>query len=130
MATRFVATHECDASEEFKKTYINAGPDDIQIIQSPVGMIGRAIKNKFLEGVAAGKRKPVRCICNCLKPCNPAKSPYCIADALVNAQRGNFDNGFAFAGANVYKVKEIVPVKKLMNELILETKRHFKVSAD
>lgn len=125
MATRFVATHECDASEEFKKMYLNADPDDIQIIQSPVGMIGRAIKNKFLEDVVAGQRKPIRCISNCLKPCKPAKSPYCIADALINAQKGNLDKGFAFAGANVHKITDIVSVKKLMDELVSEAKKHF-----
>ena len=113
MATRFVATYECDASEEFKKAYINAGFDDVQIIHSPVGMIGRAIKNKFLTDVAAGYKIPIRCLCNCLKPCNPVNAPYCIADALINAQRGNLDKGFAFAGANVYKIKEIVSYNSL-----------------
>ncbi len=124
MGTRFVATHECDASDEFKKVYLEATPDDVQLIHSPVGMIGRAIRNKFLIEVEAGKKKPIRCLCNCLKPCNPAKAPYCIADALINAQRGNFDNGFAFAGTNVYRIKEIVSVKQLMDELVSETKYH------
>ncbi|HHV19889.1 MAG TPA: nitronate monooxygenase [Thermoanaerobacterales bacterium] len=126
MATRFVATYECDASEEFKKAYINAGFDDVQIIHSPVGMIGRAIKNKFLTDVAAGYKIPIRCLCNCLKPCNPVNAPYCIADALINAQRGNLDKGFAFAGANVYKIKEIVSVQQLMNELVSEAKNYMK----
>jgi nitronate monooxygenase len=126
MATRFVATYECDASDEFKKAYINADSDDVQIIHSPVGMIGRAIKNKFLTDVAAGYKKPIRCLCNCLKPCNPVKAPYCIADALINAQRGDLDKGFAFAGTNVYKIKEIVSVKQLMDELISEAKSHMK----
>lgn len=49
MATRFVATKECDASEEFKKMYINCKKEDIAIIDSPVGLPGRAIKNKFIE---------------------------------------------------------------------------------
>jgi len=51
MATRFVATKECDASMEFKKAYINAKEEDIKIIKSPVGMPGRAIRNKFIETV-------------------------------------------------------------------------------
>ncbi|WP_296971513.1 nitronate monooxygenase family protein [Tepidanaerobacter sp. EBM-38] len=122
MGTRFVATHECDASDEFKKVYLDATSDDVQLIHSPVGMIGRAVRNKFLIDVEAGKKKPIRCLCNCLKPCNPAKAPYCIADALINAQRGNFDNGFAFAGTNVYRIKEIVSVKQLMDELVSEAK--------
>ena len=124
MATRFVATYECDAANKFKEAYINANFNDVQIIHSPVGMIGRAIKNKFLADVAAGYKKPIRCLCNCLKPCNPAKAAYCIADALINAQRGNLEEGFAFAGTSVHKIKEIVSVKQLMEELISETKNH------
>src|SRR5512133_3501779 len=38
MATRFVTTHECDASAAFKQTYIDAVEKDIEIIKSPVGM--------------------------------------------------------------------------------------------
>lgn len=120
MGTRFVATFECDASDRFKQAYLDAKYEDIQLIHSPVGLIGRAIRNQFLIDVEAGKKKPIKCMINCLKPCNPSKAPYCIADALINAQRGNFDRGFAFAGANVYRINEIVPVKKLMEDLVSE----------
>lgn len=117
MGTRFVATHECDASQEFKKAYVEAGPGDVEIIQSPLGMIGRAIANDFLRKAREGEKKPSRCIVNCLKPCNPRKAPYCIADALINAQRGALDEGFAFAGANIHRINKIVSVKELMEEL-------------
>ena len=40
IASRFVATEECDASDAYKNAYINAKKKDIQIIQSPVGMPG------------------------------------------------------------------------------------------
>lgn len=120
MATRFVATHECDASDNFKKAYVNAKPEDVVLIKSPVGMIGRAISNQFLEDVKAGSKKPIRCLCNCLKPCNPLEAPYCIADALINAQRGKLEYGFAFAGANVHRINKIVSVEELINELVSE----------
>ncbi|RBP46820.1 NAD(P)H-dependent flavin oxidoreductase [Garciella nitratireducens] len=125
LGTRFVATYECDASEEFKKTYINANKDDIKIIQSPVGMIGRAIGNDFLEEAKSGSKKPTECFINCLKPCNPSEAPYCIAQALINAQKGNMDCGFAFAGANVYKINKIQSVKELMTDLVEEAKIYF-----
>ena len=86
MATRFVATDECDASEQFKQAYVNAKAEDIEIIQSPLGMIGRAIRNNFLDAVEMDIKRPVRCLYHCLKPCKPATS-YCIADALINAQK-------------------------------------------
>jgi len=120
MATRFVATHECDASIEFKEAYVECEQEDLTIIDSPVGMPGRAIKSKFLEEVLAGARKPFKCPWKCLKTCKLEESPYCIALALANAKRGNLRNGFAFAGANAYRVDRIVSVKELVKTLSVE----------
>ncbi len=118
MATRFVATYECDASEKFKEAYVNCKKEDITIIKSPVGMPGRAIKNRFLENVRNGITKPFKCTWQCLKGCNYRSAPYCITQALVNAQKGNLDDGFAFAGSNAYRINKIVSVQELIDELI------------
>lgn len=118
MASRFVATWECDASLAFKKAYLEA--EDQMIINSPVGMPGRAIRSKFLEDMENGLKKPIRCIYRCLKTCDPETAPYCISLALVNAQKGRLDRGFAFAGANVGRIKDIVSVKKLVESLRAE----------
>jgi nitronate monooxygenase len=120
MGTRFVATHECDASDEFKQTYLDAKPEDLTIIKSPVGMPGRAIRNAFIEAVNRGEKMPYQCPYHCIVTCDYQNSPYCIALALMNAQRGNFRFGFAFAGANAYRVTETVSVKELMESLIEE----------
>lgn len=120
MATRFVTTHECDASIKFKNTYISSGKDDIVIIDSPVGMPGRAIGNKFINAVKSGKKHPLNCHFHCIKTCNVKSSPYCIALALINAQKGNMEHGFAFAGENAYKTSEIVSVRELIKLLMEE----------
>ncbi len=117
MATRFVATEECDASKEYKEAYINATKDQIQIIQSPVGMPGRALKNAFLEHVYEGKQKITKCY-QCLAHCNPAEIPYCITDALIKAVRGDVDNGLIFCGDNVDRINKIVSVHELISELV------------
>jgi NAD(P)H-dependent flavin oxidoreductase YrpB (nitropropane dioxygenase family) len=117
MGTRFVATHECDASIEFKQTYIKCKEEDLTIIQSPVGLPGRAIRNKYLDEVSAGDRKPFQCPWKCLKTCNFREAPYCIAKALINAQKGNVEEGYTFAGANAHRVKEIISVKELFHSL-------------
>ena len=119
MATRFVATNECDASIEFKKAYINAKKDDIKIIKSPVGMPGRAIYNKFIESTEKEKCKIERCY-NCIKTCDVKTTPYCITKALINAVKGNMEDALVFCGSNVGRVKEIVPVHDLMQELVCE----------
>ncbi|MCK4531070.1 MAG: nitronate monooxygenase [Candidatus Marinimicrobia bacterium] len=122
MATRFVTTDECDASIEFKQAYIDAHKEDVVIIKSPVGMPGRAIKNKFLEDVNEGKKQPFKCPYHCIITCDYKKSPYCIVLALINAQKGRLKHGFVFAGENVYKTKEIISVKELMASLSEEYK--------
>ena len=116
MGTRFVATEECDADIRFKQAYVNAKEEDIAIIKSPVGMPGRALKGRFIEALEEGKRN-FRCLFHCISTCNPEKSPYCIASALLNAMKGNLDRGFAFSGSNVFRVDSIVTVKELMNSL-------------
>ncbi len=117
MSTRFVATEECDADPAFKEAYINCRKEDIKIIKSPVGMPGRAIGNTFITQVENGERTPYQCAFHCITTCKPESSPYCIGLALINACKGRLKNGFAFIGANGYRVKEITTVKKLMDEL-------------
>ena len=125
MGTRFVATHECDADDRFKQSFVNATKEDVEIIKSPVGLPGRAVHSVFLDAVRAGKRKPFKCPFHCIKTCDHSKSPYCIACALTNAVKGKLEHGFAFAGENVDRVKEIVSVHELMSSLKQEYKRAF-----
>jgi len=117
MGTRFVATHECDADESFKRAYVDAQEEDLVVIDSPVGLPGRALHNRFLDEVKAGTTKPFKCPFQCLKTCDSKKSPYCIALALASAKKGKFKYGFAFAGKNAYKIKKIVSVKELIASL-------------
>ncbi len=117
MATRFVATEECDADIRFKQAYVNAKAEDVTIIHSPVGMPGRAIVNDFIEASRKGLKKPFRCIYHCVKTCNREKTPYCIALALVSAMRGHLTSGFAFCGSNVDKVTSITTVHEVMESI-------------
>jgi nitronate monooxygenase len=120
MATRFVATEECDADKAFKDSYVDAKKGDLEIIASPVGMPGRALHNDFLAAVKLGKKKPFSCPYHCIVTCELEKAPYCISLALLNAQKGRLDKGYAFAGANAWRVEKIVKVAELMDELTKE----------
>ena len=115
-ATRFVTTEECDADIAYKEAYINAKEEDIVIVKSPVGMPGRAIKNKFLERVAQGPVKVERCF-RCLEHCNPATTPYCITKALINAAEGRIDEALLFCGSNAYRCEKIETVPEVMAAL-------------
>ena len=115
-ATRFVTTEECDADIAYKEAYINAKEEDIVIVKSPVGMPGRAIKNKFLERVSQGPLKVERCF-QCLEHCNPATTPYCITKALINAAEGRIDEALLFCGSNAYRCEKIETVPEVMAAL-------------
>jgi nitronate monooxygenase len=129
MATRFVTTHECDADIAFKQAYIDAQAEDIVIINSPVGMPGRAIRNAFIDDVNAGNRKPFKCPYHCIITCDCDNSPYCIALALINAQRGRLANGFAFSGSNAYRATEITSVHEVISAIVAEYEEAEQVAA-
>jgi len=118
LGTRFVTTKECDASDGFKQAYIDASEDEIEIIQSPVGMPGRAVRNSFIEKVRQGLKQPVNCPVKCIKTCDITSAPYCIISALMNAYRGNMSSGYAFAGSNAFRAKTITSVKEVMDDLM------------
>ena len=116
MATRFVATEECDADIAYKEAYIHAEKEDIVIINSPVGMPGRALNNSFIKKVAEQGDDIQGCF-GCLKGCNPKVAPYCISKALIHAVTGEIEKGLIFVGSNAYRVRKIVSVKELIAEL-------------
>jgi len=120
MGTRFVATHECDAALGFKEAFVNAKKEDLVLINSPVGLPGRAVRSKFIEDVDLGKRKPFKCPYHCIKTCDYKDSPYCISFALMSAKKGNLKHGFAFAGANAHRVNKIISVNALISSLLQE----------
>lgn len=120
MATRFVATEECDAHINFKQAYVDAKTEDLTIIKSPVGLPGRALLNAFVKKTEKANIPVKRCY-RCLKHCNPGNTPYCITDALVASVEGDVDNGLVFVGSNADRIEKIVSVKELMTELVTET---------
>jgi len=120
MATRFVVTFECSVPDEFKQLYIAAKEEGVVIIDSPVGMPGRAIKTEFVDRIMHGEKISFTCSYKCLRSCDPKTVPYCIARALCNAVIGDLDNAVVFAGSNVARVKKIVSVKELMDDIVNE----------
>ncbi|WP_313961722.1 nitronate monooxygenase family protein [uncultured Parvimonas sp.] len=120
MGTRFIATEECDAHEKYKDMFVKATKEDIVIVKSPAGFPGRAIRNKFTERLDKDGRIPVRYCVDCILPCNPKNTVYCITEALINAVKGDIDNGLIFSGTNAYRIDKITTVKELISELVSE----------
>lgn len=116
VATRFVATKECDASEVFKQAYVDAAEQDIQIIKSPVGLPGRALRNAFLRQIEEDP-EPIRFCSRCIKSCHTESAPYCITQALIRSVQGDVDHGLIFCGSNVGRIKQISTVKEVLDDL-------------
>lgn len=117
MATRFVTTVECDAPDSFKRAYLDATEQDVTIVQSPVGMPGRAIQNTFIRKHKEEKEEIGRCY-GCLEQCNPKEIPYCITGALVRAAtEGMEDEALLFCGSNVDRIHKIETVHEIFEEL-------------
>jgi NAD(P)H-dependent flavin oxidoreductase YrpB (nitropropane dioxygenase family) len=117
MATRFVTTEECDADFNFKNEYLKSENKDIDIIDSPVGLPGRAITNEFLNNVEEGIKPKIKKCVDCIKKCNYKDTKFCISQALINSVKGNIDEGLVFAGENAYKSKKIEKVADVVKEL-------------
>lgn len=128
IATRFIATEECDADEVFKQAIVNATEEDIRIIKSPVGMPARAINSPLLKRLDEGGTFPALRCSGCLTACPKNDSiPYCISRALIAAVQGDWENGLFFTGSNAYRVDKIVPVAQLIDELMQEYEHCLKV---
>ena len=124
LATRFIPTYECDASQTYKDVLLAAKPEDVRIIHSPVGMPGRALNTPLVQALAEGKRFPPRHCARCLKTCDPAAVPYCITHALIEAVKGNVEEGLFFCGENVGRLDRMRTVRELMDELVTEWRQN------
>ncbi len=122
MGTRFVATTECPVSDEFKQMYVNAGPEDLHIIKTPVGMPGRVLANDFLRRLHNGDIPKPKYPFHCILSCERDASGFCVAERLDNSYRGDVDNGLIFCGANVHRIDRIMSVKELISGLMDEVK--------
>ncbi len=119
MGTRFVTTHECDASNNFKEAYINCKSENIVLTKSPVGMTGRAINNKFL----ANKKGNKACYYQCLHKCDVTTIPYCITEALIQSVTGNVDDGLIFCGSKANQATQLEHVTDVFTEIKLHFTR-------
>ncbi len=117
MGNRFVLSDECDVHPNFKKIFKEAKKEDMVTIQSPVGYPGSAVKTPFVEQFFEDGSVKIKSCDNCLKQCSRS---FCILDHLKLARDGDIKNGLFFAGRNIYKIKDILPVKEIMQRLVNE----------
>ena len=128
MGTRFLATYESGATEEFKDMVVKAREEDIIVAErpgSPCGMLFRLLKDSpmYLDTLKAAR--PPKCdrgyvLYNGYCPAmDDNKNYFCICNGLLGATiYANTDEKPLFTvGHNAYRVKKILSVKELMDEL-------------
>ncbi|MEW8970588.1 MAG: nitronate monooxygenase [Mesobacillus sp.] len=119
MGTRFVASEECDAPQSFKDKYVSATEKDTLLVKTTVGLQGRAITNHFTKLITTSDKLRIKKCRDCLKNCS---YQFCTLDSLLTSKDGDVENGLVFAGARVSEIKDILPVRTIIENLRLEYK--------
>jgi NAD(P)H-dependent flavin oxidoreductase YrpB (nitropropane dioxygenase family) len=114
MGSRFAATTESSAPEDFKQMYVDATPDDVLLIDSPVGLQGRGLRSPFTSRLEAGEEVGIRTCETCLRRCNQS---FCIRDRLLWTTEGNLEEGLIFAGSAAARVHDIPDTSEVMGRL-------------
>ena len=134
MGTRFLATEESSASEEYKKAVVASKDEDIIVATdpgSPCGLPFRVIKQSPMYVSALSHLRKPKCDKGyvLLKDAEgkytkcPAKESnehhFCICNGLLSSAGYNRDKEEPLftVGTNASRVNSIVPVKSLMDEL-------------
>ena len=120
VATPFVTTVECDADKRYKDAYIECKKEDIILVKSPVGMPGRALNNAFQKRIQKEGKIPVTSCHSCISHCNPKEIPYCITEGLIQAVKGNVEEGLVFCGADAYLEDRITTVREVLDRYVGE----------
>ena len=124
MGSRFAASFESNAAPSLREYYLKSKPEDVVVINSPVGLPGRAVRTPFSKRVMAGNVPPKTCD-SCLKAC---KHNFCIVRALMRAQQGDVETGLVFTGEYMPRIEKILSVKEIMRELITEAEAAYETS--
>ena len=119
MGTRFVASEECDAPQSFKDKYVSATEKDTLLVKTTVGLQGRAIANHFTKLITTSDKLRIKKCRDCLKNCS---YQFCTLVSLLTSKDGDVENGLVFAGARVSEIKDILPVRTIIENLRLEYK--------
>lgn len=117
VGTYFITTEEAGIDRRSKQVFVDAKKEDIVVIKSPVGLPVRVLKTPLVQRVLSGNREKFSCPYRCLRSCNPAKSLFCIARALLATWEGDVENGLYMVGCNVDATTRIYPVKEFFDTL-------------
>ncbi len=118
MATRFVATQECEVHENIKRELVKRQEYETTLFCKSLGLQGRAIKNKVVEEVLEIESKG--CDFSQLIPLISGKR---VKEAW---ETGNVDNAPMMMGQSVGLVKDIPTCQQLIERMVSEAQADIK----
>jgi NAD(P)H-dependent flavin oxidoreductase YrpB (nitropropane dioxygenase family) len=114
MATRFVATQECEVHDNIKQELVRRQEYETALICKSIGLQGRAIKNKVVDEVLSLEEKG----CG-LEELIPLISGERVREAWAT---GNVDRAPMMMGQSVGLVHDIPTCKELIERMVAEAK--------
>lgn len=117
IGTHFITAEESGIAPASKQVFIDARPEDVVVIKSPVGLPVRVLRTPLVERVLAGQHEIFSCPYRCLRTCSPRKVPFCIAKALIATWAGDRDHGLYMTGCNVGPITRIYPLQEFFRTL-------------
>nr|HPJ39210.1 nitronate monooxygenase [Spirochaetota bacterium] len=114
MATRFVATKECEVHDNIKQDLLKRHENDTALICKSIGLQGRAIRNRVVEDVLALEAKG--CGFEDLLPLISGKR---VQEAW---ETGNVDLAPMMMGQSVGLVNDVPTCKELIERMAKEAK--------
>ncbi len=112
MGTRFILTPECEVHENFKKALLEATEEQVVLTARSVGHPVRCLRNKLAEEILEWERKGAS-DAELMEKIGPGRS-------RKAAREGDVEEGTVMTGQCVGLVKEIKPVKEVIEEIINE----------
>jgi len=117
VGTRFICMDESGMDPKGQQLYIDATNDDVVVIKSPVGLPVRVLRSPLVERVLSGSHEVFTCPYKCLLTCDFSTVPFCIAHALIEARKGNIEDGLFMTGSNVEAIKSSISVADFFKSL-------------
>ncbi len=114
MATRFVASDECQVHQNIKQEMVDRQENDTALICKSIGLQGRAIKNQIVDEILQAEAKGAS-----LAELAPMITGKRCEDAWSN---GDIDIAPMMMGQSVGRVYDIKPVKQIIEDMIAEAK--------
>jgi len=114
MATRFIATTECQVHPNIQNELIRRQEQDTTLINKSVGIQGRALKNKTVDQILAIEKRK-----GSLEEIIPLLSGQLAKESW---KKGDVENGTLMVGQTIGLIKDVVSCQELIDRMVAQAK--------